>query len=317
MDAGSGRVPVRAAPGCGDRTVLAMTPSEVRPSAWALEEVRRLAGRTAAIRNVARLYGGQHAGTWRVDTEGPATSVVVRQFPTADPAASRERDVLRTLDGLDGLAPVVLGGDVDGRRSGHPTTLISWLDGESDITPSDPQPWAAELGRALAVVQAVSNDRLGALPSVFDGRGAASGLHGPLAPRVRSRWSQIVNQPAVLVHSDYWSGNVVWRDGRLTGVVDWSSAGRGPRGYDLGWCRLDLVLLFDERIADAFLGAYEAAIGRPVHDVALWDAWAAARSHHTVQTWAPNYAPLGRADLDECELRRRHARWTTRLTARG
>ncbi len=117
----------------------------------------------------------------------------------------------------------------------------------------------------------------------------------------------------MLTHSDYWSGNVVWRNGTLTGIVDWSGGVRGPRGYDVGWCRLDLVLLIDERIADIFLAAYDAAAGRPLDEVALWDAWAVARSHGMVETWVPNYAPLGRGDLDERELRRRHSLWTARL----
>ncbi|HWH12528.1 MAG TPA: phosphotransferase [Solirubrobacteraceae bacterium] len=199
-------------------------------------------------------------------------------------------------------------------RLEEPTSLIGWLDGEADITPSDPERWARELGRGLAVVHGVPGDRLAGLPSVFDGRGSAAELSGRLAAGVRSRWSQIVGSPDVLTHSDYWSGNVVWRDRRLTGIVDWSGAARGPRGFDLGWCRLDLVLLFDERLADAFLAAYEAAVGRPVGDVSLWDGWAAARSHDIVETWAPNYGPLGRDDLDSHELRRRHALWTARLT---
>jgi aminoglycoside phosphotransferase (APT) family kinase protein len=290
-----------------------MTRSDVLPSAGALEEVRRLAGSSAVILDVARLEGGQHAETWRVDAGNPALSVVVRQFPLADSAACREQRVLRTLDGLGGLAPVLLGGDLDGQWSEHPTTLISWLDGESDITPSDPETWACELGRALALVHAVGSDRLGDLPSVFDARGSQAALNGPLAPGVRSRWSQIKGSPEVLTHCDYWSGNVVWRDGRLTGIVDWSGAARGPRGYDVAWCRLDLVLLFDERIADVFLAAYETAIGQTLGDVVLWDAWAAARSQDTVETWTPNYAPLGRGDLNEHELRHRHSVWTRRL----
>jgi aminoglycoside phosphotransferase (APT) family kinase protein len=265
------------------------------------------------ITDVARLEGGQHADTWRVDTDNPASSVVVRQFPIADSAACREQRVLRTLDGLAGLAPVLLGGDLDGQWSQHPTSLISWLDGESNITLCDPETWARELGRALALVHAVASDRLAELPSVFDGRGSQAELNGPLAPEVRSRWSQIIGSPDVLTHTDYWSGNVVWRDGRLTGIVDWSGAARGPRGYDVGWCRLDLVLLFDERIADVFLAAYQAAIGQTLTDVVLWDGWAAARSHDTVETWTPNYAPLGRGDLDEHGLRQRHSLWTTHL----
>lgn len=291
-----------------------MTRSDALPSPGALEEVRRLAGPSAAILGVARLEGGQHADSWRVDTENPPTSVVVRQFPPGDPAPLREQRVLEALDGLGGMAPVPLGGDLDRRWSEAPTSLISWLDGQPDITPSDLRGWARQLGRALAAVHAVPRERLAGLPSVFDGDGGSQEiLAGPLAAEVRSRWKPLVGSPEVLSHCDYWSGNVVWRDGRLTGIVDWSDGARGPRGFDVGWCRLDLVLLFGEQVADDFLAAYEAASGQAIGEVRPWDAWAVARSDEAVESWAPNYLPLGRADLNEDELRRRHAQWTARL----
>lgn len=291
-----------------------MARSEDLPSPGALEEVRRLAGSSAVVVGVARLAGGQHADTWRVDTENPAISVVVRQFPAGDPAAANEQRALGALDGLGGLAPLPLGADLTGRWSERPTSLVSWLDGRADITPADPKGWAGELGRALAAVHAVPSERLAELPSMFLGSGGSEEiLGGPLAAEVRSRWSQLVTSPEVLTHGDYWSGNVVWRDGRLTGIVDWSGGSRGPRGYDLGWCRLDLVLLFDEQIADDFLAAYEAGTDQPIGEIRLWDCWAAARSDEAVGSWVPNYLPLGRADLTEDELRRRHAEWTARL----
>ncbi len=216
-------------------------------------------------------------------------------------------------DGRD----ILLSGDLDGEWSESQTLLTSWLDGQADITPTDPEKWAAQLGQALATVHSVPIDRLAALPSVFDRSGGSrEALTGSLATRIRSGWSQITASVEVLTHYDYWSGNVVWRDGKLTGIVDWSGGARGPRGFDLGWCRLDLVLLFDERIADVFLAAYEDAVGRTIDDKALWDAWAVARSHDAVDTWVPNYAPLGRADLTGQELGRRHSRWTARLLER-
>jgi aminoglycoside phosphotransferase (APT) family kinase protein len=284
------------------------------PSPGALEEVRRLAGSAAVIHAVTRLEGGQHADTWRVDTDNPALSVIVRQFPAGDCAGAREQAVLRSLGGLEGLAPVLLGGDLNAKWSERPTSLISWLDGHADITPADPEKWAGELGRALAAVHAAPAERLTGLRSVLDHSGGSeNALDGPLAPAVRSCWARIASSPEVLTHSDYWSGNVVWRGAKLVGIVDWSGASRGPRGFDLGWCRLDLVLLFCEQIADAFRGAYEAATGQALGDMLLWHSWAAARSHDAVETWVPNYAPLGRPDLDKSELRRRHSRWTEQL----
>ena len=282
-----------------------MAESETAPSSLALEEARRLAGPSAAICTVLQLEGGQHADTWRVDTETPVQSVVLRQFPVADLGAEREQCVLRTLGGLGGLAPVLLGCDLNGRWSERPTTLISWLDGQADITPTDPKSWAQELGRALAVLHAAPIERLMSFPRVLDrSSGCRDRLEGPLAAGVRSRWAQVTDSAEVLTHSDYWSGNVVWRDRRLTGIVDWSGAARGPSGFDLGWCRLDVFLLFDEHLADVLLEAYEAAAGRAVGDVDLWDSWATARSYDGVETWAPNYAPLGRPDLDAREAQK-------------
>jgi hypothetical protein len=92
-----------------------VTGPDGRPSPGALEQVRRLAGPSATIRTVERLEGGAHADTWQVDTQGPALTVIVGQFPVGDPAARQEQQVLRTLEGLQGLAPVLLGGDVTGQ----------------------------------------------------------------------------------------------------------------------------------------------------------------------------------------------------------
>lgn len=295
-----------------------MVHSEGQPSSGALEAVRLLAGPSAEIAKITRLEGGQHTDTWRVETERPAASAVVRQFPPADTDAANEQRVLQALGGLGGLVPTYLGGDLSSEWSAHPTSILSCLEGHADITPVDPRGWARALGRALATVHAVPAARLAGLRSVFE-HGAISAreaLAGPLAADVRSRWGEIAEAPEALTHSDYWSGNVLWRARRLTGIVDWSGGARGPRGYDLGWCRLDLVLLYDEQLADDFLEAYEAAAGT-VGSIVLWDSWALARSHDGVETWGPNYAPLGRPDLDERELRRRHSQWTRRLRGRS
>lgn len=193
------------------------------------------------------------------------------------------------------------------------------------------------------------------LAGLRDGLAAARPGSGPAAEALAGHAARLARQPRVLTHSDYWSGNVLWQDGTLTGVVDWSGGCLAPRGYDIGWCRLDLALLHgpgddgDTRddtgdnpgdspgadavigtgavtgteirtrtgpaVADVFTAAYAEAAGEAPPDVPLWDLHTLARSHRTVETWVPNYAPLGRPDLTASELRRRHSAWTRRCLA--
>ena len=67
-----------------------------------------------------------------------------------------------------------------------------------------------------------------------------------------------------LVHGDYQHFNVLWHEGRLSGVVDWPNAATGNRGSDVGHCRLNLAVLFDAATAGDYLVRYERAAGVPV-----------------------------------------------------
>ena len=54
---------------------------------------------------------------------------------------------------------------------------------------------------------------------------------------------------------------MLWRHGRLTGVVDWPNAPTGDRGSDVGHCRLNLAVLIDATTAADSLLMYERAAG--------------------------------------------------------
>jgi aminoglycoside phosphotransferase (APT) family kinase protein len=266
--------------------------SDLPPPTAALRRAAALAGPGATVRRTEALAGGTHARTFLVQTASPELDVVLREFPPGDNTARREARVLAALDGLGGLAPRLLASD----RDGGSWVLISRLPGTADITPA----WPDAAG----------------LPGVFDRTtDSQAALSGPAAAAVAAGWSRLADAPSVLTHCDFWSGNVVWQHGRLSGVVDWPGAALGPRGVDVSWCRLDLFLLHGESAADTFAAAYEAAAGAVLPGRRLWDLWAAAKSHSYVETWMPNYRDLGRADLTAAQLRRRHAAWTARRLA--
>jgi aminoglycoside phosphotransferase (APT) family kinase protein len=286
-----------------------------QPAASALAAATAAAGPDAVVESIRRLTGGTHADTHLVRLSSPDLEVVLREFPTGDTAAQDEARVLQALDGLDGLTPRLLACDVAAEGTTRPWVLISRLPGHADITPRDPEDAARQLGQALARLHTIPPTRFAALSSVVGGPVASrADLHGPAAHTVNEHWDRLIATAPVLTHRDFWSGNVLWDNGVLSGVVDWTGGGIGPAGLDVGWCRLDLYLLYDEHIADTFLAAYQTAAGNPI-DARIWDLWAVARSDSIIESWEPNYSPLGREDLTASELRRRHSQWTTHLTS--
>jgi aminoglycoside phosphotransferase (APT) family kinase protein len=80
-----------------------------------------------------------------------------------------------------------------------------------------------------------------------------------------------VEQEASFLHRDYHPGNTLWWRGRLTGIVDWTSASWGPVGVDLGHMRWNLAVAYGPAAADAFLDCYlRLAPGGFAHDP-YWD----------------------------------------------
>ena len=229
---------------------------------------------------------------------------VVRRFPSGDPAVTREVQVLPRLATLGELVPRLIG--FDDALTG-PVIVTSRVAGAAPEPGVEPAALAAGLAAALARIHAV------------DASGLPAGADAPpagdteLAMRAGRDWPRLAAAPAVLTHSDFWSGNALWRGAELTGVVDWSGAHAGPRGLDVAWCRQDLVLLGSPAAADAFLAEYESRSGVLVDDVAAWDRYAAARADPNVESWAANYAGIGRAHLTGMELRLRFDRWTDYL----
>lgn len=291
---------------------------DVPRSLAAVEQAARLAGPDATIQTLQALAGGTHARTTLIRTANPETEVILREFPPGDDAAGRETNVLRALDGLDGLAPRQLASDTSHVASRGSWSLISRLPGRADITPRHPAAQADQLGKALARIHHTPLYRLADLPSVFDRPGGArTAVSGPAAGIVAASWDSLASTPLALAHYDFWSGNVVWDDEILTGVVDWPGGCLGPPGLDTGWCRLDLYLLHGQAIADTFLDVYNTATGSALPDPLTWDLWAVARSHETVETWVPNYRDLGRTDLTAAQLRSRHTAWTEHLLAKA
>jgi Ser/Thr protein kinase RdoA (MazF antagonist) len=185
--------------------------------------------------------------------------------------ARRELDAL-TLAATAGLpAPRVVAADVSGEQVGDgvPATLMTWLPGRAVAVPD-----LARLAEGAAAVHEVDADGFG--HEFF--RWCMGALTGPPPTATRpALWERALELRGTamppyesrFVHRDYHPGNVLWSRGRLTGVVDWPNACRGPWECDVATCRSNLMRLSGPDAADAFLAAYLALTGREYHP--YWD----------------------------------------------
>ena len=82
-------------------------------------------------------------------------------------------------------------------------------------------------------------------------------------PRIWERAFEIFHMPvpegeSVFIQRDFHPGNVLWRRGSVSGVVDWQAACVGPPAVDVGHCRTNLFR-FGLDVADRFTALWEMA----------------------------------------------------------
>lgn len=180
-----------------------------------------------------------------------------------------------------------------------PCLLQDFIDGERIDDPPDLTAFTAELATTLAALHGTVIDRADVpfLADVLDDttrmmgtRSARAGAF-PWAAAVlgalKAAWPpQQLNRSTVL-HGDYWPGNVLWRGGRLVGVVDWEDALFGDPLADLAVTRLEVGGFYGTAAMNQLTDQYLAL--RPGLDVSmlpLWDLRAAMRaSGFQIETW--------------------------------
>jgi len=258
-----------------------------RPSPQALDWVARVAGaRVVAWR---RMTGGVASVVHRltVDHGGRRDVLVLRQYEreflaivdseTAE-LIRGEAATLRAVHDAGLPAPEPIAADADGREcGGHPAILMTRLPGQLDLAPADPEDWL----RQIAAMAARIHDVRVANAPPFRGEVDAADRVVPATATRPALWEaafSVLRQPppgpvAGFIHRDLQHFNLLWRRGRLTGVVDWATSCAGPADFDIGHCRLNLAILFGPDWAERFRLAYAAETGRAVDP--WWDLYAA------------------------------------------
>ena len=229
--------------------------------AWA---AARLGGRVISAR---ALRGGMSSAVHLITVQRSVAErdqAVLRRYVRPDPdepdPAAREARALRLAEAADVPTPALLAVDPDGTEAGVPALLMTRLPGRVDWWPSDLDRWLERLAGLLPRIHGTALPPGVTLPPFAPYRQDSYRPPGwARYPRVWERAVEISlgpapDLPAVLLHRDFHPGNVLWRRGRVSGVVDWLGACAGPAAPDVAHCRVNLLTMGAE-VAERFTGS--------------------------------------------------------------
>jgi Ser/Thr protein kinase RdoA (MazF antagonist) len=270
-----------------------------------------------------QLHGGLDAMTHRLTLQNADSTstleVVLRrlQRQPVDRARAQIENEQRVLAALAPhpswpATPRCLAADPAARSADAPAILLDCLPGAPNVSGHSLQPRLTQFARALARLHA---RRLHAPAELETSQSWL--LRTP--PSAERPWAglcqRLLPTTPYLIHADYHLGNVLFVGDELSGVVDWGTAEAGPHELDVGYCRLDLEILFGPDAAAQFLACYEQELQLKIADLPLWDLWGSLRAPHDIARWLPAWHALGRTDLTPHDVRQRHAQFVQRALA--
>jgi aminoglycoside phosphotransferase (APT) family kinase protein len=237
--------------------------------------------------SVRPLIGGVSAETVElryISSDGTRSRLVGRRHGAVDIArnpriAYDELRLLELLRTANVPAPVGIGVSDRGIFPA-PVIVTSFIEGTSEPTLQAHVEPAADL---LAHIH-----RQAATPEYAFLRRVKSDL--PPAPpvldasldeaRIRSVLAGVqppVSQEDVLVHGDFWPGNLLWNDTGEPTAIDWEDAATGDPLYDLANARLEWRLAYNATAANRFTRHYQSITGRDLTALPWWDLRAALK----------------------------------------
>ncbi len=211
-----------------------------------------------------RLQGGISAQMFALNlilADGGKVSVVAR-FPSPelaryfnDPVQQEFLTLARVSEaGIPAPRPLAVNGEL---------LLMEHLSGTATAAPDDPDGFVDQMAEVIAAIHEtdLSSGRFDFLMETRftfkpPEREPNLDLREPeviaaaIACAPREPWTP------VLRHGDFWPGNLLWTEGRLTGVVDWENALLGPALADLAISRLDIWWVFGREAMQRFTAKY-------------------------------------------------------------
>ena len=262
-----------------------------------------------------------------VESDGSQRSLVLRRFTNEDwvrqepDVAAREAASVQHAANAGLPVPELVACDADGSYCGAPATLVTMLRGEVVLRPENWTEWLQCLAHAAAQIHSVEAD---GFPWTYRRYNDSAVLAVPQWSKQPEAWQaaiEAVQGPPppyteCFVHRDYHPSNVLWWNGRISGVVDWVNGCRGPAGIDVAWCRHNLANLHGLLAAEEFLSAYIAAAGSAFEYDPYWDLMSVVEMLPGPPSMYEGWRAGGVPDISDALMRERVDLYVASVVAR-
>lgn len=292
-------------------------------------QIARLVAPGARLVREWTLKGGVSALVTALEIERPGgerQTVVVRQHGPADLAANpriaaAEFRLLQLVRSAGIAAPAPLRLDESCAIVPAPFLVIEYVAGEPAFDQAQLHPALDQMAAQLAKIHALGPDSadLGFLPRQRDrydrliNRKPAildeSLGEGRLRAALAAIWPFEPRNRAALLHGDFWPNNLLWRAGRLVGVIDWEDAAVGDPLSDLANTRMEILWAFGRVAMEYFTAQYRALTAIDWADLPRWDLCAALWPAGKLGSW-------GLEEAAAQAMRERHREFVEQALAR-
>ncbi len=244
--------------------------------------------------------------------------MIVRQHGEVDlkqnpRVAADEFKLLQLLHSFGLATPTPFHFDQSSEIFSAPYVVIEYIEGKTEFAPSNLPDLILQLATHLSRIHNIdcSNldlsflpkqekiyaDKLRERPTKVD----ESLDEGHIRDVLESVWPFPQRNASVLLHGDFWPGNILWRNGQLVAVIDWEDAQVGDPLADVANSRLEILWAFGIDAMQSFTDQYQSMTPLDFTDLPYWDLCAALRRVAQIAHW-------GLDDTTERTMRERH-RW--------
>ena len=270
------------------------------------------------------LKGGVSAQMMALEIERPdghTKKMIVRQHDEVDHkhnphVVADEFKLLQLLRSVGLAVPEPYYLDQSGEIFSMPYIIIEYIEGKPEFVSSDVTDFILQLTSHLSRIHQVDCSNLDVSFLTQQEKIIAKGLRERptnvgksederrIRETLESVWPIHQRNLSVLLHGDFWPGNILWRDGQLVAVIDWEDAALGDPLADVANSRREILWAFGIDAMQSFTHQYQSMTAIDFTNLPYWDLCAALR-------WASQISEWGLDDTTEKTMREVHGWFIT------